>query len=62
MLDDARCWRLAEMRKRRGMRHHPLAELLNAFISAGLATEEITEAGGRPVPAVLGIRPRKSGQ
>jgi hypothetical protein len=41
------------------MRHHPLADLLNAFISAGLVTERITETGDRPVPTILAIRARK---
>ena len=47
------------VRKRVGMRHQPLADLLNAFISTGLAIEHITELGDRPVPIVLGIRARK---
>jgi SAM-dependent methyltransferase len=47
------------VRKRVGMRHHSLAELLNAFISTGLAIEHITESGSRPVPTNLGIRARK---
>jgi hypothetical protein len=50
------------VRKRVGMRHHPLADLLNAFISTGLAIEHITETGGRPVPTILGIRARKPGR
>ena len=48
------------VRKRVGMRHHPLADLLNAFISAGLAIEHIVETGERQVPTILGIRARKS--
>jgi hypothetical protein len=47
------------VRKRVGMRHHPLADLLNAFIGARLAIEHIVETGERPVPAILGIRARK---
>ena len=47
------------VRKRVGMRHHPLADLLNAFINTGLAIEHITELGNRPVPIILGIRARK---
>jgi SAM-dependent methyltransferase len=48
------------VRKRVGMRHHPLADLLNAFISAGLAIEHMVETGDRQVPTILGIRARKS--
>jgi len=47
------------VRKRVGMRHQPLADLLNAFINTGLAIEHITELGDRPVPIILGIRARK---
>lgn len=47
------------VRRRVGMRHHPLADLLNAFIMAGLVIEHIAELGDRPVPAILGIRARK---
>jgi hypothetical protein len=41
------------------MRHHPLAELLNAFVAAGLALEHVAELGDRPVPGILAIRARK---
>jgi ubiquinone/menaquinone biosynthesis C-methylase UbiE len=47
------------VRKRVGMRHHPLAELLNAFIAAGLTIERVVEDGPNPVPTILGIRARK---
>jgi SAM-dependent methyltransferase len=47
------------VRKRVGMRHHPLAEMVNAFIDAGLRLERMTESGDRTVPTVLGIRARK---
>lgn len=47
------------IRKRVGMRHHPLAELLNAFISAGLLIEHVGEPGDRAVPNNLAIRARK---
>jgi SAM-dependent methyltransferase len=47
------------VRKRVGMRHHPLAEMLNAFVSAGLVIEHVTEPGDRPVPVILAIRARK---
>jgi SAM-dependent methyltransferase len=47
------------VRKRVGMRHHPLAELINAFIGAGLTIEHVAELGDRPVPSILAIRSRK---
>ena len=47
------------VRKRVGMRHHPLAELLNAFVSAGLVIEHVAEPGDRPIPVNLAIRARK---
>jgi len=49
------------VRKRVGVRHHPLAELLNAFISTGLVIEHVAEPGDRPVPVNLAIRARKPG-
>ncbi|HEX7164916.1 MAG TPA: class I SAM-dependent methyltransferase [Trebonia sp.] len=48
------------VRKRVGMRHHPLADLVNAFIGARLTIEHMVETGERPVPNILGIRARKS--
>ena len=47
------------VRRRVGMRHHPLAELLNAFVCAGLRIEHVAEPGDRPVPVILAIRARK---
>ena len=52
-------WWGAYIRRRFGMRHHPLAELLNAFAGAGLPIEHVAELGVRPVPTVLAIRARK---
>lgn len=52
-------WWGPHIRKRVGMRHHPLADLLNAFISAGLVIEQVAELGDRPVPVNLAIRARK---
>ena len=49
------------VRKRVGVRHHPLAELLNAFIRTGLVIEHVAEPGDRPVPVNLAIRARKPG-
>lgn len=48
------------VRKRVGMRHHPLADLLNAFVGARLTIEHMVETGERSVPTILGIRARKS--
>jgi len=47
------------IRGRVGMRHHPLAELLSAFISAGLAIEHVAEHGANAVPTILALRARK---
>jgi SAM-dependent methyltransferase len=47
------------VRRRVGMRHHPLAELLTGFISAGLVIEHVAEQGDRPTPHILAIRGRK---
>jgi hypothetical protein len=41
------------------MRHHPLADLLNAFISTGLVIEHVAEPGDRPVPVILATRTHK---
>jgi SAM-dependent methyltransferase len=47
------------VRKRVGMCHHPLADLLNTFIATGLAIEHVAELGRRPIPVILAIRARK---
>lgn len=47
--------------KRVGMRQHPLADLINGVIQAGLAIEHTAELGDRPVPALLGVRARNHG-
>jgi anti-anti-sigma regulatory factor len=57
-ITEARC-HPGRVRRRVGMRHHPLADLINAFIDSGLVIEHITELGERPVPAILGIQARK---
>src|SRR2546426_442901 len=51
-------WWGYNIRRRLGMRHHPLAELLNAFISTGLVIEHVAEPGDRPVPVNLALRAR----
>lgn len=48
-------WWGANIRGRVGMRHHPLADLLNAFISTGLVIDRVAELGSRPVPVILAI-------
>lgn len=50
------------VRRRVGMRHHPLAEVLNAFAVAGLVIEHVAEPGDQPVPTVLAIRAHKPGR
>ena len=52
-------WNVMRVRDRVGMRHHPLAELLTAFIVSGLAIERVAEPGDRPVPNTLAIVARK---
>ena len=53
-------WWGVVVRKRVGMRHHPLADMLNAFIRSGLLIDHVAEAGDRPVPNTLAIRARKA--
>jgi hypothetical protein len=55
-------WWVEFVRKRVGMRHHPLAALVNAFIGARLTIEHMVETGERAVPTIIGIRARKSGR
>ncbi|MCK2216931.1 class I SAM-dependent methyltransferase [Actinomadura sp. ATCC 31491] len=52
-------WREGGVRDRLGMSHVPLADLLNAFVGAGLAVERAEEPGERPVPMVLALRARR---
>jgi SAM-dependent methyltransferase len=52
-------WWGPHVRKRVGMRHYPLAEVLNALIGTGLLIEHVAEPGDHPVPIILGIRARK---
>jgi SAM-dependent methyltransferase len=49
-------WWGHNVRRRVGMRHHPLPELLNAFTRSGLRIEHVAEPGDRPVPVSLAIR------
>ena len=52
-------WWGVNVRKRVGMRHHTLAEMLNAYVAAGLVIEHVAELGDRPLPNTLAIRARK---
>lgn len=52
-------WWGYNIRRRFGMRHHPLADLLNGFLVSGLVIEHVAEPGDRPVPVILAIRARK---
>ncbi|NUW37122.1 class I SAM-dependent methyltransferase [Nonomuraea sp. SMC257] len=52
-------WREDGIRARLGMRHVPLADLLNAFTAAGLVIARTVEPPGGPVPRVLGLRAGK---
>jgi SAM-dependent methyltransferase len=51
-------WKPDGIRRRTGMRHLPLMDLVNAFVEAGLTIERMVEPGGQPVPSALGIRGR----
>lgn len=55
-------WRGHYVRRRVGIRHHPLAELLNAFTTTQLTIEHVAESGQRTVPTILAIRARKPGR
>jgi SAM-dependent methyltransferase len=57
--DEAPWWG-TYIRRRVGMRHNPLADLLNAFIEAGLAIEHVAEPGDHPVPVNFAVRGRKA--
>jgi SAM-dependent methyltransferase len=46
------------VRIRVGATHFPLADLMHAFVDAGLTLEQFAE-GGRPTPTVLAVRARK---
>ena len=52
-------WWGVQVRRRVGMRQHTLADLLNAFIRAGLDMEHVAESGARAVPNTLAICARK---
>ncbi len=49
-------WWGNNIRRRVGMRHQTLPDLLNAFLDAGLAISRVTEPRTEPVPWILAIR------
>ncbi|MFI6317697.1 class I SAM-dependent methyltransferase [Nonomuraea sp. NPDC050556] len=49
-------WWGNNIRRRVGMRHLTLPDLLNAFLDAGLAISRVTEPRTEPVPWILAIR------
>jgi len=53
---EAAPWWGPNIRRRVGMRHVPLADLLNAFFEAGLTIERAEEPGDGPVAFALAIR------
>jgi SAM-dependent methyltransferase len=48
------------IRRRVGMRHLPLPDLLNAFLRAELTLERIEEPAGVPVPHALALKARRN--
>jgi SAM-dependent methyltransferase len=53
-------WWGTNIRRRVGMRHLPLADLLNAFVRAGLTIDQVAEPGSQAVPYVLAVRATRS--
>jgi SAM-dependent methyltransferase len=52
-------WKPGGIRRRIGMRHLPLSELINAFIDADFRIDQIAEPGAQPVPYALAVRARR---
>ena len=52
-------WWGQNIRRKVGMRHVPLADLLNAFVHAGLVIEYAKEPQQEPIPWALAIRARR---
>jgi SAM-dependent methyltransferase len=57
--EDSPWWGEDGIRRRIGMRHVPLAEYLNAFLSTGLTLERFEEPGDVGVPHALAVRARR---
>ena len=51
-------WTDQGLRDKVGASHVPLAELLNAFVTAGFRLDGLSE-GGRPTPVVLSVKTSK---
>jgi ubiquinone/menaquinone biosynthesis C-methylase UbiE len=51
-------WAPNGIRRRIGMRHLPLAGLLNAFLDAGLIIDRVAEPREQPIPFSFAIRAR----
>jgi len=49
-------WQAGGIRSRLGMRHVPLASLINAFLDAGLRIDRVEEPRDHPVPIILAVR------
>ncbi len=54
-------WSEGGVRRRIGMRHVPLAELLTAFPAAGLTIAEVVEPRDEPLPYALAVRAYRPG-
>jgi SAM-dependent methyltransferase len=54
--DQAPWWKPGGIRSHTGMRHVPLAELLNGFIDAGLIIDHVAEPLDREIPFMIAIR------
>jgi ubiquinone/menaquinone biosynthesis C-methylase UbiE len=54
--DTSPWWKSNGIRRRIGMRHLPLPELINAFIDAGFSLERVAEPGEQPVPYAIAVR------
>jgi SAM-dependent methyltransferase len=58
--DDSPLWADDGIRRRVGMRHLPLPDLLNAFLRPELTLERIEEPGDIPVPHALALKARRN--
>ena len=56
---EASPWWRDGIRRRIGMRHVPLSELINAFIDADFLLDRVAEPGVRPVPYAFAVRARR---
>jgi ubiquinone/menaquinone biosynthesis C-methylase UbiE len=58
--DAAPWWKPGGIRSRTGMRHVPLAELMNGFIDAGLIIDRVAEPREQPLPFMIAIRAHRT--